>query len=1114
METLHFFSVRRVYIISVLLGWLFGCSKEDITQFTQLSSEETGITFTNHFEEDEEFNILSYEYSYNGGGVAVGDFNNDGLQDLYFTGNRLPNALYINKGNLRFEDITVKAGVAGRPHWKTGATVADVNGDGLLDIYLCYSGPGTNEQRTNELFINNGGDPPVFTERAMEFGLDAQGTFSTQASFLDADLDGDLDMFLLNHSKITYSPFFNTKVLRSKRHPQYGNRLYKNENGFFYDVSEESGIHGSGINFGLGVSISDVNNDGWPDIYVTNDYEEQDYFYLNLHDGTFKECLKQSFRHISRFGMGSDIADYNNDGLADVFVVDMLPEDNYRQKLLKGPDEYDKYTLLRDSGYHHQNMRNMLQLNMGAATDGNYAFSEIGQLAGISSTDWSWCPLLVDLDNDGWKDLFITNGYLHDFTNMDFLKYAFGDERENSRDFGKALDTMVLIKSIPSTKLENYCFQNRHNLTFRDVSSAWGFAEKCVTNGAVYVDLDNDGDQDIVTNNINDPVSVFRNNSEKIQGNHFLKIRFKGPTNNTSAIGAKVVIRCGDEQQVMELFPTRGFQSSVAHELTFGLGKTNSVDKVMVYWPDQKRTDIENLRADTLIVLDYDQAKPASSGSPKIMNRLFEEVSEQINVSFKHTENQYIDFKVQYLLPYQLSAYGPCLAGADINGDGIEDFYVGGSRGQSGQLFLGSESVFSLSKSQPWSEDTECEDTGALFFDADRDNDLDLYVVSGSAEFLPDENRLLQDRLYLNDGKGVFTKSKDMLPKEKSNGSFVISDDYDHDGDQDLFVGGRTLPGYYPLPAYSHLLRNDSKDGHTKFTDITPEFLLKEYILTTGTWADCNNDGWNDLILAGEFAPIMIVKNDNGILKMDTTTNLNNTFGVWSKIVAGDIDNDGDIDLVAGNIGLNTQMKASIQKPMVIQYADFNHDGKIDPILSFSIKDKMSVYPSRDEMLEQLPDLKKKFIKYADYANAEIDNIINPQQLKHAKTIKAQWLQSCLFRNTGNGKFETVPLPIEAQFSKVSGLLIDDFNRDGVMDILLAGNFYPYRVEFGRNDAGYGLLLAGATSGNFIPQFFGHTGFYADGDVRSMIKINIKEGSLIVCGTNNDYLKLFKVLTK
>jgi enediyne biosynthesis protein E4 len=1106
-------NIRMRFVLSCfLISALFSCKDKADTLFTLLPSNETNLVFENHVEESQELNIISYEYLYNGGGTAVADFNGDGLQDIFVTGNMVPNKLFLNHGAWKFEDITATASVAGRNGWKTGVTVADVSGDGLQDIYICYSGPGSDEDRTNQLFVNNGGSTPTFTEKAKDFGLAATGTYSTQASFFDFDLDGDLDMFLLNHAKITYSPFYNTTRLRNLRHKRFGNRLYRNDKGFFKDVSAEAGIHGSGINFGLGVSVSDVNLDGWPDIYVTNDYEEQDFFYLNQKDGTFRECLKDGFRHISRFGMGSDVADFNNDGLADVMVVDMLPEDGYRQKLLKGPDEYDKYMLLRDSGYHHQNMRNMLQVNVGNNAAGMPQFSEVGQLAGVAATDWSWCPLFVDLDNDGWKDLFITNGYLRDYTNLDFLKYTFEDSKRLAAQQARAFDTLELVKQMPSTKLQNYCFKNSADLRFENVSDEWGFRETAVSTSAVYADLDNDGDNDILVNNINDRLHVYRNDARQQNGNHYIKIHLQGDSVNTRAIGAKVFVTSGALNQFQENFPTRGFQSCMGGDLLFGLGQSNALSTVTIHWPGGRVSRKAGLRADSTyhfkISDSEDTVLTAETTTPGLFSR-----AEVPGLSFVHSENEFVDYKHQFLLPFKLSTNGPCMATADLNGDGYDDIFIGGAAGQSGQLFISSDGNYKLSKTQPWSADAEREDTDAAFLDVDNDADMDLLVASGGVEFSNENNDLYRDRIYLNDGNGKFTRKMEPFPGERSNGGCIAHCDFDHDGDQDVFVGGRSLPGYFPLPAYSHLMRNDSKDGTIRFTDVTPSFLKKPGMINSALWLDYNNDGWEDLLLGGDFTPILVFKNTNGAMgkEMDTSVFASAGNGMWSKLSKVDVDADGDLDVFAGNFGLNIQFKASTGKPLTLHYGDFNDDGKIDPILTHVIGERQNVYASRDELLEQLPHLKRKFVKYDQYAAAGLGDLLTADQLARSKTLRADNLQSVVMINNGKNRFEMRPLPIEAQVSRISAVIADDFTGDNVTDLLIAGNFYPLRVQLGRMDASTGLLLKGDGQGRFTALNFKQTLFFASGDVRSMARLRTPAEPLVILGVNDDSIKLFSV---
>ncbi|MDQ3681832.1 MAG: VCBS repeat-containing protein, partial [Bacteroidota bacterium] len=844
----------KSFQLSLLFAWIVlattACKESASTLFVEKKSQQTGVDFENKMEENESFNIMTYEYLYNGAGVAVGDVNNDGLADIYFTGNMVPNKLFINKGNFKFEDITSKAGVAGRERWKTGTTMADVNGDGLLDIYVCYSGPGTDEARKNELYINNGPSPSPsgegrgevsFSEKAAEYGLDAPGTFTTQCAFFDMDRDGDLDAFMVNHADMFYNAFSNTTKLRNTRHPKFGNRLYRNDNGKFTDISQQAGIFGSGLNFGLSVSVSDLNNDNWPDLYVTNDYNEQDFLYLNNQNGTFREVLKQSMGHISQFSMGSDIEDYNNDLQPDVFTLDMLPEDNKRQKLLKGPDGYDLYTLLVDSGFHHQNMRNMLQLNMGIDSDGIPQFSEIGQLAGISNTDWSWAPLLADFDNDGWKDIYITNGYLRDFTNLDFLKFTYAEAVQKARENGKEINTWELIKQLPSTKISNYIFSNNHNLTFSNKTTEWGLNEPSISTGAAYADLDNDGDLDLVVNNSNQPAFIYENNSNKLSSHHYLKIKLKGPGANTQGIGAKVIVTTDSTEQLKELYTTKGFQSSVEPVLHFGLGNQSMVKSIKVIWPDGKVSVQNNSKADVLLTIDHAQAADPTIASLANPVFLFSDYSFASGLSYQHHENNsYVDFKTQFLLPHQVSKQGPFLTKGDVNGDGLEDVFVGGNMNQPGQLYLQiNEAKFVIAASQPWTQEKTAKDAGVVLFDADGDKDIDLFISKGGTEF-PVNDPMYQAVLYLNNGKGVFTKAVNALPALTASSSCIVAADYDKDGDTDIFIGGRSVPGNYPVAAISYLLRNESRNGIVKFEYASeqPEKLLRQPgMVTTATWA-------------------------------------------------------------------------------------------------------------------------------------------------------------------------------------------------------------------------------------------------------------------------------------
>ena len=1100
------------------------CQAKPDTLFIRLTPGASGIDFKNIIQESPAVNIMNYEYTYNGGGVAAGDLNNDGWCDLYFTGNTVSNRLYLNRGDLTFKDITESAGVGGRQLWKTGVALADVNADGWLDIYVCYSGPEVNQSLSNELYINNGvgkGGELTFTERAKEYGLDAPNTFSTQASFFDYDCDGDLDMFLINHGNHFYSPFINTRRLRNTRHPQFGNRLYRNDvntaegipnkNGFT-EVSEEAGIHGGGLNFGLGVSVSDVNNDGWPDVFVTNDYEEQDFLYINNQDGTFAESSKTSFGHLSRNGMGSDVADFNNDGRPDLIEVDMWPEDNLRQKLLKGPDDRHRYTLMVDSGFHHQQMRNTLQMNAGIDPEGFPLFCEIGQLAGVAATDWSWAPLFVDVDNDGFKDLFVTNGYLRDFTSMDFLKYTVEEARREATARGEELEVFELVSKMPSTRTSDYLFRNNGDLTFSNATKEWGLDQPNLSFGAAYADLDNDGDLDLITNNTNETASIWVNQSNAREANH-LRVRLRGPRSNPFGIGAKIFVEAGKSHQMQEQYLTRGYQSSVDPVLVFGLGVNANAEKITVTWPDGQQSVVKDVKCNQQIEVAYASAQ-RTADRPVIDQKIFRDVSGQSQIGFRHQENHFLDFDREPLLPYQLSRLGPALASGDVNGDGSDDFYVGGASGQSGKLYLSMENGhFILHLQQPWKKDSLMEDTGATFFDADGDNDLDLFVVSGGNEF-PVGSALLDDRLYINDGNGAFTKARPgSTVADHASGSCVVAADYDKDGDVDLFVGGRLLPGSFPLTSPGAILRNDGTQGNIRLTVATGEVnsdLREPGMVTDALWTDFNNDTWPDLFIVGDWMPIRLFENQKGKLVEVENQTLHNTWGRWNRIVPFDFDGDGDTDYIAGNAGNNFPYKVSEDEPLELYYSDLNGDARIDPVISYSSGGKKYPVASRDEMLLQFNSLRKRFTTYSQYASATTEEIFGRTSLDEARKIKIQTLESMVIENTGEGNFRLLPLPTMAQISSVNGIMADDFNGDGVIDILLAGNFFPYRTEYGPADSSLGLMLLGDGKGKFDPVPWDRSGFLAIGDVRNMQMLNVDRGSkFILLARNNDKMSLF-----
>lgn len=1085
-------------LLLLIMTSLSGNVRAQQKLFQQLPSKTTNIKFSNTLNETEKLNVLAYEYFYNGGGVAVGDINNDGLQDLFFTANMSSNKLYLNQGNLKFKDITKDAGkgLEGKAGgWKTGVTMADVNGDGLLDIYVCYSGKKSDDLRRNQLFINQG--DAKFVEKAKEYGLDDPG-YSTNAVFFDYDNDGDMDMFLLNHNVIKIDNMEFARF-RNETDSLAGNKLYRNDNQHFTEVSRQAGIIQNPLTFGLGVAVADVNKDGWQDLYVTNDYNERDYLYINNHNGTFTEDARNCFGHLSHFSMGVDIADYNNDGLPDVMTLDMLPEDNQRQKLLQLQENYESFELMQSQDLYKQYMRNMLQLNNGDGT-----FSEIGQLAGVSNTDWSWTPLIADFDNDGYKDLFITNGYLRDYTNKDFLRY-WGDYKVKKAIDREPVMLMDLISAMPSTALNNYIFRNNHNLTFANMQHDWGIDASGISSGAVYADLDNDGDLDLVINKINEEAGIYRNMSRERDKTSYLAVKLKGQGANTNGIGAKVYVYGNGIMQYQEVNPSRGYLSAVSTQLQFGLGTSTQADSVKIVWPDSKVQHMTNVTANQLLTVSY--APDAPLPATPAVHTLFSNENNLLT-TLKYTEQPQNDFKRQPLMMFMYSQTGPIFAKADVNKDGLEDIYLAGNNEQPGRIYLQQAGgKFVMGTKVTNGADDASGVAAATFFDANGDGAPDLYVAKGGYNLYDPNTPVLQDELYINNGKGNFTPAKDALPNVSASSKGCVRPcDYDNDGDIDVFVGGRVVPGQYPTAPTSYLLVNNGKG---QFTTATIPFAAIGMV-TDALWTDLDKDGRKDLLICGEFMPVTVFANKAGGFEDATGKYFEQQpKGFWFGMSMADVDGDGNEDLIAGNLGLNTQLHASEKEPVELYYADFDKNGSIDPFLNFYIDGVSYPFVSRDELNDQIYPMRRKFSSYRNYSNATMKDIFSAEELKQAGKLTVNETRTCLFLNR-NGRFVPAELPVQAQFSLVSKILPGDYDKDGKTDLLLFGNHCDNRLKLGSFDAGYGCLLKGDGKGGFTYVDQPASGLCVKGDVKSAAGIDIGGSQCIMIGINNKGISLYK----
>ncbi len=1120
---------KAAALITFFSTILSSCGGFSDNLFKLISPEESGIQFENKLENTDEMNYFNYRNFYNGAGVAIGDVNNDGLSDVYLVANQGENKLYLNKGDFHFEDATKKAGVGGKRAFSTGAVMADVNGDGWLDIYVCNSGEVKADDRANELFINNANG--TFTERAAEYGLDDKG-YSTHAAFFDYDFDGDLDMFLLENSSFPVNKLGLSNI-RDKRDPLAGQKLFRNDSPLsetshrpdggtlsttksssstsnenspiggreaFTDVSESAGIYGSLIGFGLGITIGDVNNDLYPDIYISNDFYEKDYLYINQKNGTFSEQLENQMGHISLSSMGADIADINDDGNLDIFSTDMLPLDDYRLKTTMIYDDYNQFRIKLDSGFYHQYSRNMLQLNNGDNT-----FSEVGALAGVHATDWSWGALIFDMDNDGQKDLFVANGIYKNVTDQDFVQFL--NDEETMRPYAEKKKKFSYKDFADKTEVKpiaNYAFKNNGSLNFTNQAQDWGLGEPSFTSGAAYGDLDNDGDLDLILNNTNQPVSILKNQSVEKNKTNFLKVNLKGYAKNTLGIGTRVKLYQKGKAQTLEQMPNRGFESSVDYSMVFGLGQSQQIDSVVVVWIDGKKQIIPNPKVNSTIILDYKNANLIHIASQNTDNQRFVDITNESNLLFQHKENYFIDYDRDVLLKQMYSRSGPALAVGDVNNDGLEDVFLGAANGETKRLFLQNQNgQFRENSTASLNSETNIEVVAAQFFDADNDKDLDLLMVTGGNDNYPNDPTLI-DLLFLNDGKGNFTKDT-RFPQVFESGTSVAIADIDKDGDLDIFTGGRLIPAQYGLTPKHHLYINQG-GGMFKVEESILQKSDAVGMITDAVWSDLNNDRYPELIITQDWGGIVIYQNENG--KKLSATELENTKGWWNKIKATDLDNDGDTDFIVGNMGKNNRILADEKTPAELWIGDFDQNGRIDQLITCASEDG-NIYPMilKNDLQKQIPAIKKKFVYFKDFGKKRIDEIFTNGELNNAVKRTVNQRNSGILINE-NGKLRFEPLPTEAQFSPIYGIEVFDYNGDKLPDLMLTGNYFDNQTEWGRYDANYGqiYLNKGKNQFQFIPSKT--SGLFVKGQVRNLKKMNIKGKNAFVLAKNDDKVQV------
>jgi len=1102
--------MKMIFFFLGIVLLMAGCNSAN--QKSKLLFEEikdSGIKFTNAVENTKDFNIFSYRNFYNGGGVAIGDINNDGLADVFFTSNMGSNKLFLNKGNWKFEDISARAGIEEKGRWNTGVVMADINNDGWLDIYVCNAGISKwKEKKGNALFINNGN--LTFSEKAAEYGLDELG-YTTHAAFFDYDLDGDLDCYILNNSFIPVSTlnYANKRSLRASDWPVEdflkggGDKLLRNDNGKFTDVSEQTGIYGSLIGFGLGVTVGDVNGDHYPDIYVSNDFFERDYLYINQKNGTFSEELEQWIQHISHSSMGADMSDINNDGYPDIFVTEMLPDDELRLKTTTSFESIDVQRLKQRSGFYNQFMQNTLQVN-----NGNGKFLETAFYSGVAASDWSWGALMFDADNDGWNDIYVCNGIYHDVIDQDFIDFFADEVTQRAALHGEKKEIEAIIGRMPSVPIKNKAFRNLSNLKFSDEGEKWGFTTPSFSNGAAYGDLDNDGDLDLVVNNVNQQAFVYKNNSRELNKvNNYIGVLLKGKSGNLFAIGSTVKWYVNNQVITRELIPARGFQSSIDYKIIAGLGKITKVDSMVIIWPDRSVSHIANPGINQVHVIEQTRV-PARSLANEYRN------SQPLLISTitdfeKHTEDDFIDFNNERNLPAMLSREGPKAAVGDVNGDGRDDIYIGGASGQSGQLYLQSGGGFVKKTNKVFDDFAAAEDVAVLFFDCDNDKDLDLFAGAGGNNSSP-RGKLMQDRLYVNDGKGNFSFT-DALPPNGMNTAVAIAGDFDNDGDLDLFAGSRSVPYGYGITPESYIYIND---GHGKFTSaakaLAPE-IAEIGMVTDAAYADLTGDGKNELIIVGEWMAPRVFSFENGKFK-EQITDLGALYGWWRSVAVSDLDGDGDKDLVLGNIGKNFYLQPDKDKPVKLWLYDFDENGVTDKILTRSIGGKdMPVFMKRD-ITDQLPSLKKQNLKHKDYAGKTIGDLIKPAMLSKATVKEFNYNSSCIALNEGNGKFRIAKLPYEGQLSCINAILCKDVNNDGATDLVTGGNLFALLPQFCRIDANYGTVWLNDGKGNFSAMKTDAAGLELRGVIRDIkeIKVHYKDHLLFLQNNEKPVLYRFR----